>query len=99
MGTYVLGRARLVTLEGDAVGASFGVLRFPHSTSLHEVGSVVMLLSGLQDAHLALGMGENKLFVVLRKDEAVGCALIVFDVFHQACHGVIMGAEWCKAIL
>ena len=57
------------------------------------------VIVGLQDAHLALGKGENKLFVVLRKDEAVGCALIVFDVFHEACHGVKMGAEWCKAIL
>ena len=50
MGTYVLGRARLVTLEGDVVGASFRVLRVPHITSLPEVGSAVMLLSVRQDA-------------------------------------------------
>ena len=37
MGTYVLGKARLVTLEGDAVGA------------LAEVDSAVMLLSDPQD--------------------------------------------------
>ena len=37
MGTCVLGKARLVTLEGDAVGA------------LAEVDSAVMLLSDPQD--------------------------------------------------
>ena len=37
MGTCVLGKARLVTLEGDAVGA------------LAEVDSAVMLLSDLQN--------------------------------------------------
>ena len=90
MGTYVLGRVRLVTLEGDAVGVCFGVLRFPHITSLPEVGSAVMLLSDLQDAHVALGKGESEFFVVLQKNEAIECAAVVFGVFHGACHGLGM---------